>query len=92
MSWKVVPPHYPEGMEPEIVPNYLHGSTKGKTLSENQEGDNIILYPNKFRVWTTDTNAVYNVLGNRKFITENLKINNGMYIIDCPTLNWQLQN
>lgn len=83
MSWRVVPPQYPEGMEPEIVPNYLHGSTKGKTLSENQEEDNIILYPNKFRVWTTDTNSVYNVLGNRKFITENLKSNNGMYIIDC---------
>ena len=83
MSFRVVPPQYPEGMEPEIVPRYLYSSIKGKTLSENQEEDNIILYPDKFRVWTTDTNAVYNVLGNRKFITNALAMGSGEYMVDC---------
>ena len=50
MSFRVVPPQYPEGMEPEIVPRHLYHSIKGKTLSENQEEDNIIIYPDKFRV------------------------------------------
>ena len=95
MSCRVVPPQYPEGMEPEMVPGYLHSSIKERTISENQE-DNLILYPDKFRVWTTDTNALYSVLGNRKFVTENLKINNGMYRIDCcveePALGLQLRD
>ena len=78
-----------------MVPGYLHSSIKERTISENQE-DNLILYPDKFRVWTTDTNAVYSVLGNRKFVTKNLKINNGMYRIDCcveePALGLQLRD
>ena len=84
MSCRVVPPQYPEGMEPTVVHRSFFTSKKFKKLSDEPSyGSQVILYPDKFRVWTTDTNAVYNVLGNRKLITNTLAVDSGKYMVDC---------
>ena len=77
------PPYYPQDMEPEGYPSDF-SSTDSRTRSkEMEEIDSIILYPDRFKIWTNDTSAIFNLFGNRDFVTAAYPVTHGEFVIEC---------
>ena len=77
------PPYYPQGMEPEIYPADFPSTDSLTRSMEMGTPDSIILYPDRFKIWTNDTSAIFNLLGNRDFVTEAYPVTHGEFVIEC---------
>ncbi len=77
------PPYYPQGMEPEIYPADFPSTDSLTRSMEMEDLDSIILYPDRFKIWTNDTSAIFKLLGNRDFVTEAYPITDGEFVIEC---------
>ena len=77
------PPYYPQGMEPDVYISDVSYSDSPTKSMEMEDIDSIILYPGRFKIWANDTLAIFNLLGNRDFVTAAYPISDKEFVIEC---------